>query len=201
MAIACTILASVPVFGQEKLYPVRGNDKAVPAILTPDRSGFVVEKAFEHKLIVAFPTDKNVSFVPDTDQMIVLWLRIQNVSPRPIRLDIAKFIATDDEGRTFAGLAPDEVANRIIAGGATAATLGSKTLRGISLGRVANKPTDEQLREDIQRYSLHSGEIAAGSVKEGLIYFERPAQKNFTVQVVLGSLWSRPLVFSTEKQK
>jgi len=185
---------------QDKLYPVRGS-KDVSVILTPDRSGFVVEKAFEHKLIVAFPTDDNVSFIPDTrEQIIVLWLRIQNVSQRPIQLDIAKFTSADDEGRMYSGLAPDEAANRIIAA-AAGGSIGTKTLRGISLGRVANKPTDEQIRENIQRYSIHSGEIAAGAVKQGLIFFERPAQKNFTVRIALGNLWSQPLVFSTAKQK
>ena len=194
------IIASVPALAQDKLYPVRGS-KDVSVILTPDRSGFVVEKAFEHKLIVAFPTDDNISFIPDTrEQIIVLWLRIQNVSQRPIQLDIAKFTSADDEGRIYSGLAPDEAANRIIAA-AAGGSIGTKTLRGISLGRVANKPTDEQIRENIQRYSIHSGEIAAGAVKQGLIFFERPAQKNFTVRIALGNLWSQPLVFSTAKQK
>jgi len=57
------------------------------------------------------------------------------------------------------------------------------------------------LTADIQRYSLQSSEVPAGGVKEGLIYFEKPPRKNYTVSITLGDLWSQPLAFSTAKQK
>jgi hypothetical protein len=192
------IVASLTVFGQEKLYPVRSSRDA---ILTADRLAIVVERAFQHKLILGFPNEDRVSFVPDTRApIIMLWLRIQNVSPRPMRFDAGKFTSTDDQGKMYPALVGDDAANRILAG-ASDGSLGSKTLRGISLGRVGSKPTEEQLREDLERYSLQSGEIAPGAAKEGLIYFERPSQKKFTVKITLGDLWSQPLTFSTEKQK
>ena len=192
------ILASLSVFGQERLYPVRGSRDV---ILTTDRSAIVVERAFQHKLTLGFPDEDRVAFVPDTRApIIILWLRIQNVSPRPMNVDVSKFTSTNDQGRMYPALLGDDAANRILAG-TSDATLGTKTLRGISLGRVGNRPTGEQLREDIERYSLHSGEISPGSVKEGLIYFERPSPKKFTVKITLGDLWSQPLPFSTEKQK
>jgi hypothetical protein len=192
------IVASLTVFGQEKLYPVRSSRDA---ILTADRLAIVVERAFQHKLILGFPNEDRVSFVPDTRApIIMLWLRIQNVSPRPMRFDAGKFTSTDDQGKMYPALVGDDAANRILAG-TSDGSLGSKTLRGISLGRVGSKPTEEQLREDLERYSLQSGEIAPGAAKEGLIYFERPSQKKFTVKITLGDLWSQPLTFSTEKQK
>src|SRR5438552_3416387 len=49
MALLWMMIASLPLLGQEKLYPVRGN-KDVPALLTADRSAIVLEKAFQHKL-------------------------------------------------------------------------------------------------------------------------------------------------------
>jgi len=190
--------ASLTVFGQEKLYPVRSSREVV---LTGDRSAIVVERAFQHKLILGFPNEDSVSFVPDTRApIIMLWLRIQNVSPRPMKFDAGKFTSTDDQGKMYPALVGDDAANRILAG-TSDGSLGSKTLRGISLGRVGSKPTEEQLKEDIERYSLNSGEIAPGAAKEGLIYFERPSQKKFTVKITLGDLWSQPLTFSTEKQK
>src|SRR5215510_3915830 len=192
------IVASLTVFGQEKLYPVRGSRDA---ILTADRSAIVVERAFQHKLILGFPNEDRVSFVPDTRApIIMLWLRIQNVSPRPMKFDAGKFTSTDDQGKMYPALVGNDAANRILAG-ASDGSLGSKTLRGISLGRVGSKPTEEQLKEDIERYSINSGEIAPGAVKEGLIYFERPSQKKFTVKITLDDLWSQPLTFSTVKQK
>ena|SRR5215510_6429621 len=192
------IVGSLLAFGQEKLYPVRVTREV---ILTSDRSAIVVEKAFQHKLTLGFPNEDKVSFVPDTRApIIMLWLRIQNVSPRPMKFDASKFTSMDDQGKMYTALVGDDAANRILAG-TSDGSIGTKTLRGISLGRVGSRPTDEQLREDIERYSLHSGEIAEGAAKEGLIYFERPSQKKFTLKITLGDLWSQPLTFSTEKQK
>jgi len=189
----------LPVRGQEKLYPVRGPQN-VPVILTSDRSAVVVEKAFQHKLTLGYPTDDRADFADTRAPIIALWLRVQNVSQRPINVDVSKFTSTDDQGRMYSGLMPDEAGKRILAE-ASEGSIGTKTLRGISLGRAGNVPTEEQLKDDIQRYSLQSGEIAAGAAKEGLIYFERPQQKKFILRVVLGDLWSQPLTFSTEKQK
>jgi hypothetical protein len=199
MTLLWLVIAILPALGQDKLYPVTGA-RDVPVVLTADRSAFVVEKSFQHKLTLGYPTDDKL-FLPDTRApIIMLWLRIQNVSPRPMELNTVKFTSTDDQGRTYSALALDEAANRIIAGG-SGASIGTKTLRSLSLGRVAGKPTEDQLRDDFARYSLKSGEIPPGGVKEGLIYFEKPPRKNFTVSIMLGDLWSQPLVFSTAKQK
>ena len=80
-------------------------------------------------------------------------------------------------------------------------SLGTKTLRSLSLGRVGGKPSEDQLKADIERYSLQSSEIPAGGVKEGLIYFEKPPRNNYTVSITLGDLWSQPFAFSTTRQK
>lgn len=194
------MLASLPALGQEKTYPVRTN-KDITVILTSDRSAFVVERAFQHKLTLGYPPQDRAAFVPDIrTPLVVLWLRVQNVSPRPMELNISKFLGSDEQGKMYPLVSPDEAANRIAAE-ASAPTVSTKTLRGISLGRAGNRPSEEQIRDDIQRYSLHSGPIAGGATAEGLIYFERPAQKKFQIRITLGDLWSQPLLFSTEKQK
>jgi hypothetical protein len=195
---ACFLLiASLPALSLEKLYPVRGKESTV--ILTSDRMSFVVERAFQHKLTLGFPDDDRVAFIPDAGSSVVmLWLKVQNTSQRQLALNIAQFNGTDDEGKMYAALTPEEVSERVLG---PAGSIGSKTLRGISLGRVGGKLTEEQLREDVIRYSLASGSVAGGGVKEGLIFFEAPSRKKFTFAVRLGDLWSQPLPFSTEKQK
>jgi hypothetical protein len=194
------MIAAVPVLGQEKLYPVRGRPD-VSILLNSDRSAFVVEKAFQHKMTLGFPPDDRLSIFPDTRAPLVLfWLRIQNVSRNPFSLDTAKFTITDDEGKTYPALSPDVAFARIM-GDASEDSLGTKTLRSISLGRAGNKRTEQDVKDDMVRYSLHSGELAAGDVEEGFIYFEGPRRKKFTVTTNLGDVWSKPLVFSTEKQK
>ena len=195
---ACFVfIASLPAFSQEKLYPVRGKESTV--ILTSDRMSYVVERSFQHKLTLGFPDDDRVAFIPDAGSGIVmLWLRVQNTSQRQLALNIAQFSGTDDEGRMYPTLTPTEASERVLGPGGS---IGSKTLRGISLGRVGGKLTEEQLREDVIRYSLASGPIAGGGVREGLIFFEAPLRKKFTFNVRLGDLWLQPLAFSTEKQK
>jgi hypothetical protein len=193
--------AAEPALSQDRLYPVRGDNKNVPTILTSDRSAIVVEKAFHHKLTIGSPSNDRASFHPDTEApLVVLWLRIQNVSRNPISVDVTTFTGTDDDGRVYSGLALEEASKRIIAG-ISGGSLGTKALRGISLGRAANSPTEEDAKEDVVRYALHSGQIQPGVSKEGFIYFERPARKKFTTNIRLGDLWSQPLVFSTEKQR
>src|SRR5215470_11892381 len=137
------VVIILPVRGQEKLYPVRGTQN-VPVILTADRSAVVVEKAFQHKLTLGYPTDERASFADTRAPIIGLWLRVQNVSQRPMRVDVSKFTSMDDQGRTYSALMPEEASKRILAE-ASEATIGTKTLRGISLGRAGNVPTEEQL--------------------------------------------------------
>ena len=200
IALLGVILGSLPLLAQEKLYPVRqGLD--VRVLIMADRSRFSVERAFQHKLTVGFPNDDEVAFIPKTrTPLILLWVRIQNTSTRPVDVDITKFSSTDDAGRKSSALSIEEATKKIVEG-ASGGSLGSKTLRGISLGRVGSAPTEDQLKDDIQRYSLQSGQMQPGAVRDGLIYFEAPQKKKFTVSIVLGDLWSLPLVFSTEKQK
>jgi hypothetical protein len=152
-------------------------------------------------MTLGFPTDDRLSIFPDTRTSLVLfWLRIQNVSRNPFKLDTAQFTITDEEGKTYPSLTPDEAFKRMMAD-ATGDSLGTKTLRSLSLGRVGKQRTEQDVQDDMVRYSLHSGEIATGDVVEGLIYFDGPRRKKFTVTTNLGDIWSKPLVFSTEKQK
>src|SRR5437762_13078267 len=100
------LLAALPARAQDKLYPVTGN-KGFPVILTTDRFAFVVEKAFQHKLTLGYPSDDR--FRPDTGApLILLWLRVQNLSQRPMEFSTAKFTSTDEEARTYSALRSEE---------------------------------------------------------------------------------------------
>jgi hypothetical protein len=119
-----------------------------------------------------------------------------------MKLDVEKFSSTDDEGKMYSTLSPQDAYDRIMAGVAVSEpVLATKTLNRISLGRAGNKVTPEQIKEDVQRYSLQNGTISGRGIQEGLIYFEAPRKKKFTVNVSLADLWSKPLTFSTSKAK
>ena len=200
IALAWLVLAGLPAAAQQKLYPIT-KFKDIPIILSPDHSGIVLDKAFQFKLTLGFPTSDSTIFIPQTETPIVmLWLKIQNTSQRPFDVDISKFGSVDDQGQTYPGLSVDEAFKRIVAG-FYGATSGSKTLKALSLGHVADIPSEEEFRSSLTRYSFQSGPVGPNIQKEGWIYFDKPPRKKFTVSVTLSGLSSQPLNFSTEKQK
>src|SRR5437016_10332458 len=172
MILWWVVMASLPALAQDRLYPVTG-PRDVPVILNADRSAFVIEKSFQHKLTLGYPTDDKAFDVDSRTPVVMLWLRVQNVSHNPIAVNVAKFTSTDDQGRVYPALPLEDVTNRIIAV-ASGPTLGTKTLRNLSLGRAGNKPNEAQLKDAIVRYSLQSGEVLPGATREGLIYFDKP---------------------------
>src|SRR2546428_8581113 len=103
-----------------------------------------------------------------------------------MELSTAEFTCKDEDGRTSSALTPEEATNRILA--EDSGSLGTKTLRSLSLGRVGGKPSEGQLRAELQRYSLQSSQILASGVTEGLVYFEKAPRKNYTVSITLRHL-------------
>jgi len=200
LSICCLLVASVSARAQETLYPVRGAPD-VSVLINADRTAFAVNKPFQHKFSLGAADEDHVAYLPDTRTPIaVLWLRIQNTSQRPLKIDTSTFAGTDEEGAKYVSLSPEEAFNKMLAD-PSGGSIGTKTLRGLSLGKVGGKRTEEEIKDDIVRYSVASGDIPAGGVKEGFIYFEAPRRKNYRLNVTLGEIWSRPLLFSTDKQK
>ena len=202
IAIIFSLATTICGFAQETVYPVPAKTTPLP-LMTEDHFGFVVEKTFEYKLTFGFPSMDKAWFIPGTKtRLVVLWLRVENQSDNPLKIDISKFTSTDDAGKTFSPLTPDEAFNRIIAGvNTTEPVLATKALKGISLGKAGNKVTVEQIKEDVARYALLSETIPPRSAKDGLIYFDPPQKKKFTIDVTLGYLWSKPFTFSSTKPK
>jgi hypothetical protein len=202
ITIAIVLTLSLPAFAQETVYPVPAKTTP-PPLMTEDHFGFVVEKTFEYKLTFGFPSMDKAWFIPGTKtRMVVLWLRVENQSDNPLKIDITKFTSTDDTGKTVNPLTPEEAFNRIIAGvGTTEPVLATKALKGISLGKAGNKVTVEQIKEDVARYALVNDTLPPRAVKDGLIYFDPPQKKKFTIDVTLGNLWSKPFTFSSTKPK
>ena len=195
------IAASVPVLAQETLYPIRSNADT-GAVFTEDHSSFVVDKAFQYKLTLGYPSSDDTWFLPNSrTRIVVLWARIENVSERPMELNTAKFTCTGEDGRMYSMLSTDEAFTRIMERAEDKTIILTNTLHGISLGRAGTKPTEAQLKQDTVRYSLQSGQIPAHDIREGLIYFEGPQQKRFVINIRLGELWSKPFPFTNVKPK
>jgi hypothetical protein len=202
IAISWIIVSSLTAFAQETVYPIPPKSD-LPPLLTEDHFGFVVEKTFDYKLTFGFPSMDKAWFIPNSKtRTVLLWLRIENLSDNPLKLDVSRFSSSDDTGQMYKPLGPDEAFKYIMTGvDDTQPTLASKTLNKISKGKVGNKTTVEQIKEDINRYGLQNDTIPPRSTKEGLLYFESPQKKKFTINVSLGDLWSKPFTFSTSKPR
>ena len=96
-------------------------------------------------------------------------------------------------------LTPDDAFQRIISATSGRQTFLSNTAKGISLGRSGVTP--DELKDETIRFSFQSGIVDGQAVKQGLLFFEIPKKKRFTVSLKLGSLWSRPFVFTNVKPK
>jgi hypothetical protein len=129
----------------------------------------------------------------------MFWIRLENLAKRPMDVNVDSFVLTDEEGHTYPELSAEAAFDRL-----NAATLGRKTFlsnaaKGISLGR--NGVTPEELKDETMRFSFQSGKVQEQGLKQGLIFFEAPNRKKFTLTLRLGDLWSKPLVFSSVKPK
>jgi hypothetical protein len=202
IAISWIIFSNLTAFAQETVYPIPPKSD-LPPLLTEDHFGFVVERTFDYKLTFGFPSMDKAWFIPNSKtRTLLLWLRIENLSDNPLKLDVSKFSSSDDTGRMYKPLGPDEAYKHIMSGvDDTEPTLALKTLNKISKGKAGNKTTVQQIKEDINRYGLQNDTIPPRSVKEGLLYFEAPQKKKFTINVTLGDLWSKPFTFSTSKPR
>jgi len=163
---------------------------------------YVAEKDFEYRLRVGFPASDEAGFLPNNGAAIVaLWLRVENLSQRDMDLDPGKFSATDGQGHEYARLTGEEAFNRIVSAPGRTRSLVSKTVRGISLGKVAGKSAEEQTKDETIRFALERTRITSQGLKEGLIFFEAPTDKTFQILINLNGLWSKPFEFTNVKTK
>jgi hypothetical protein len=198
--ICLSLFAALPVAAQQKLYPVRGTIPVQKNPYEKDIYYFIVEKPYAYKLTLGFPTDDQARFMRETDApIVVLWLRLENLSNKPMSFTTDKFAAKDASGRSYARLTGSEAFDRIIGGKGFASKALGKGIAGVTLGRAGGSGEDG--RDEAVRFTLQSGEIPALGMKQGLIYFEGPPDKTFTVNVDLGDLWTKAFPFTNEKPK
>jgi hypothetical protein len=163
-----------------------------------DHSRYVAEKTFDYKLTLEYPTKDQAGFLPSFEARLgMFWLRLENISQRPLQVNPSTFTLTDEEGHSLAFLAPEEAFKRI-----NESTLGRQTFLS-NTKKALGRPgaTAEDLKDETIRFSFPAGQIPAQGLQQGLIFFELPNRKKFTLTLRLGDLWSRPFVFTNVKPK
>jgi hypothetical protein len=167
-----------PRFCQQKLYFIAveegfGSMRIQAAPSSGDPSRLVAQKA-EFSLRIGYPTDIEAGSLSESDaDVIMIWLKIQNLSSRPMDFDPTKFTAAGEGGKTYRMLSPDEAIDLMIAanGGLRKSVL-SKATQGISLGKLG-KSDDVQARDEAKRFALHAGPIQPQGIREGLRFSKR----------------------------
>ena len=204
--LSCMLFLCTSVSAQETLYPVRGKLTGLETMHVEldsrdrDHSRFIAEKTFEYNLMLEYPTKEEAGFLPTSDaKLAMLWIRVENLSKQQININTSSFTLTDEEGHSYTQLAAAEAFQRIINSTLGRRNFLSNTARGISLGRSG--ATADELKDETMRFAFTSGSVDGQGVKQGLIFFEVPARKKYTVSLRLGDLWSRPFTFTNFKPK
>jgi hypothetical protein len=202
-----TLFTALPVLAQQPLYPVQtgvslGSVRVEASPYQDNRYSYVAEKGIEYKLTLGFPRDDQADFIQDTGANVaVLWLRIENLSNYPIAVDATKFTATDKNGHAYPRLEPGEAFDRIIEEKGRTLKALNKGIRSVTLGKAAGQSTVDEARDEAVRFALQNGPVPAQGTVQGLIYFESPDTKTFTLNIGLGNLWPKPFGFTNVKPK
>jgi hypothetical protein len=132
-----------------------------------------------------------------TARTIAVYMKLENLSDKPLTIQTSKFSAIDAEGKSYSGLEASEAIKRYFDSHA-----GAMTVLGGALGagRSHREAAERKVGEDIRRESLESGDIQPHSFKEGMIFFEAPKEDRFTMKIKLADLWPDFFVFSNNSK-
>jgi hypothetical protein len=189
------IVLSITTLAQ-RVYPASGGTRQEPNPKEKDQIYLIAEN--EVLRLTIDGSKKNSIKEP----LLFIWLKVENLSDKPLSIDPSKFSCVDDTGRAYAGLGPKEAIKRIFDSRA-----GSQTALGIALSGPRSGPAlaeaaERKVSQDMHKISLQPGEIPPRSFKEGAVYFEAPQkQKKLILNINFTGLWPEPIVFSTEKIK
>lgn len=133
--------------------------------------------------------------------LLEIWAKVENLSDKPITIDPTKYSAVDDDGRGYAGIAPNDAIQRMLDRTAAMRTAMGNIIMGPLAGPSNTQAQERQARERVNREALAPGDIPAHSFKDGVVWFEAPKQKKFTLLITFTGLSASAFTFSTDKPK
>jgi len=188
--LLCLLLLVVPAFGQE-LFPISGGTRTEPDPKDKKLMRLLAENE-SYRITLGRPDH----WRHKTAQIVAIYMKLENLSDKPISVQTSKFSAVDADGRAYSGLEAPEAIKRYFDthSGAMTALGGA-----LGAGRSAREAAERKVSEDIRRESFPSGEIPPHSFKEGMVFFEAPKENRFTMKIKLADLWPEFFIFSTTK--
>ena len=193
------VLAAISAAAQPTLYPVpvSGGLGSMRLEKQAGQPVFIADKGYEYKLQLGFPREDQATFLRNTDaDVVVLWLRVENLSKKPLVFTADKFTVTDKEGNSYARIEPAVAYERIVSASSLTSKILKKGISSASLGKVGGKGDRADDKDEASRFAFKAGTLPALGVSQGLIYFEAPKAKKFTINVKLGDWWTSPFIFT-----
>jgi hypothetical protein len=194
LATICLLMLPAVSRAQE-IYAISGGNRVESDPKNKKRALLIAENT-ELRLTVSVPK-QNKPFLG----LLEIWAKVENLSDKVLTIDPTKYHAVDNEGRAYAGLAPKDAIQRALDRSAMMRTAMGNMIMGPLAGPSTTQAMERQATERVNREALASGEIPPHSFKEGIVYFEAPKQKKFTLQITLTELWPTAFTFSTDKPK
>ena len=182
------LLALAVVVCAQDIYPISGGGKTEQDPNNKKLIRFVAEN--ERVRVIVGRSDK---WKNKKARMIVIQVKVENLSDEPLNIHTSKFNAVDEQGRAYAGLETDEAIKRFNDTHAIA--------MNVFTGPLRHGAVQQRIAEDFRRAALSSGNIPPHSFKEGVVFFEAPERQHYTLKITLANLWPEAFVFSTEKSK
>lgn len=133
--------------------------------------------------------------------LLEIWAKVENLSDKPITIDPTKYNAVDGDGRGYAGITPNDAIQRMLDRTAAMRTAMGNIIMGPLAGPSNTQAQERQARERVNREALAPGDIPPHSFKDGIVWFEAPKQKTFTLLITFAGLSPSAFTFSTEKPK
>ena len=169
---ATVVFAPVQVSWAQNLFPLSGGTRFEP---DPDNKKQLVLVAENSEVKITIkPAEK---FKPKKGQIWTIWMKVENLSDKPLKFDPTQFTATDDEGRAYAGLEATVAIKRFNDAIAAVTNMIGSAIAGPLAGPSVVASSERGSAQKLNQESMQIGDIPPKTFKDGIVYFEKAKEK------------------------
>ena len=196
LVLVVMVLAALQTSEAQRIYPLRGGTRFESDPTSKKRLVLVAENSN-----VRISIKRSDKFDPKRGNIWVFWMKIENLSDKPINFDPTKFSVTDDEGRAVAGLEAEVAIKRFNDAIAGVMNMVGNVVAGPLAGPSMVNASERGSTQRLSQQSMQIGEIPPKSFKDGMVFFERSKNKTKEIKANFLGLWSEPIIFTTDESQ
>ena len=195
-AVACiSVLLMATVVVAQRVYAIGGGDSTAP---DPRDKGQIVMIAENERVRVTIGASKYKQAIAG---MFSVEIKIENLTDTVFAIDPTTFNAIDDKGEAYASVDADLVYDRVLAKYGSFHDMFANAIAGPLVGPQMVRRTEQQGRAEMQRTVLSTSSIPPHAFKHGVVFFDAPKNKPYTVKIIIGELSKATFTFSTIKPR